>query len=308
MPFWLDEHVTRAACAGIATEDEAPTDPAVIAAANGHAPLPPNNGPRDALRGAGARPAARHGQQSNDSVAGGGRIRSGRGLQDSGDFSCVDISSILSSVDNKFFGAAMAGNGLVVFAPRNADCAGVFNAASDAFSCVSISSTLSSIDNKFLGAATAGNGRVVFVPFNADCVGVFDATSDAFSCVSISSTLSIERKFSGAATSANGLVVFAPRRADCVGVFNAASDAFSCVSIASTLSIDAKFAGAATATNGLVVFAPWYADCVGVFDATSKQQRVQLCLQLLHPPHPQHRRQVCRRGDSRQWAGPVRAA
>ena len=118
---------------------------------------------------------------NNDSVAGGGRIRSGRGLQDSGDFSCVDISSTLSSIDNKFFGAATAGNGLVVFAPRNADCVGVFNAASDAFSCVSISSTLSSIDDKFFGAATAGNGLVVFAPGNADCVGVFNAASDAFS-------------------------------------------------------------------------------------------------------------------------------
>ena len=69
----------------------------------------------------------------NASLAGGGRIRSGRGLQDSGDFSCVDIAYTL-----EFDGAATAGNGLVVFTPRNADCVGVFNATSDAFSCVSI--------------------------------------------------------------------------------------------------------------------------------------------------------------------------
>ena len=67
----------------------------------------------------------------------------------------------------------MAANGLVVFAPRYADCVGVFDAASDAFSCVSISSTLS-ISSKFNGAATAANGLVVFAPINADCVGVYD--------------------------------------------------------------------------------------------------------------------------------------
>ena len=67
VPFGLDEHATRAARGGIATEDEAPTGAAVVAAATGRAPLPPGDGPRDALRGAGARPAARrtsrHGPQ-----------------------------------------------------------------------------------------------------------------------------------------------------------------------------------------------------------------------------------------------------
>ena len=54
---------TAGLCASSATEDEAPTDAAVVAAANGRAPLPPGDGPRDALRGAGARPAACHSPQ-----------------------------------------------------------------------------------------------------------------------------------------------------------------------------------------------------------------------------------------------------
>ena len=154
----------------------------------------------------------------NASLAGGGRSRSGRALQESGDFSCVDVASTLST-DWKFAGAATAGNGRVVFAPSNADCVGVFDAASDAFSCVSIASTLST-DWKFIGAAMAADGRFVFAPLNADCVGVFDAASDAFSCVSIASTLSIDNKFRGAATAVNGRVVFAPSFADCVGVYD----------------------------------------------------------------------------------------
>ena len=48
----------------------------------------------------------------NASLAGGGHSRSGRGLQESGDFSCVDVASTLSS-DWKFYGAATAGNALV---------------------------------------------------------------------------------------------------------------------------------------------------------------------------------------------------
>ena len=64
----------------------------------------------------------------NASLLAGGssRIRSGRALQESGDFSCVDIASTLS-IDAKFHAAATAGNGRVVFAPYNADCVGVFD-------------------------------------------------------------------------------------------------------------------------------------------------------------------------------------
>ena len=47
-------------------------------------------------------------------------------------FSCVSIASTLS-IDHKFHGAATAANGRVVFAPLNADCVGVFDAASDAY-------------------------------------------------------------------------------------------------------------------------------------------------------------------------------
>ena len=53
--------------------------------------------------------------------------RRGRALQSSGGtFSCS--SSIASTVsgNEKFYRAATAGNGVVVFAPRNADCVGLW--------------------------------------------------------------------------------------------------------------------------------------------------------------------------------------
>ena len=93
------------------------------------------------------------------------------------------------ALEGKFLGATTAANGLVVFAPADADCVGVFDAASDAFRCVDIASTLSS-DWKFHGAATAANGLVIFAPFSADCVGVFNPTTNAFTCVDISYTIS----------------------------------------------------------------------------------------------------------------------
>jgi hypothetical protein len=86
-------------------------------------------------------------------------------------FELVDISAKISS-DDKFTGAAVVGDGRVVFAPRNADGVGVFDPTDDSFTLVDISATISS-DNKFSVAAVAGDGRVVFVPYFADGVGVF---------------------------------------------------------------------------------------------------------------------------------------
>ena len=59
----------------------------------------------------------------------------------------------------KFYGAATAGNGVVVFAP-DADCVGLWDPATQTFTCPSIASTIS-MNNKFTGAATAGNSVVV---------------------------------------------------------------------------------------------------------------------------------------------------
>ena len=66
-----------------------------------------------------APPATAH----NASLAGGGRSRSGRGLQDSGDFSCVDVASTLST-NAKVICAAPPAHGRVVFAQATAACVG----------------------------------------------------------------------------------------------------------------------------------------------------------------------------------------
>jgi hypothetical protein len=54
-----------------------------------------------------------------------------------------------------------AGDGRVVFVPKNADGVGVFNPTDDSFTLVPVGVTG---DTKFAGAAVAGDGRVVFAP------------------------------------------------------------------------------------------------------------------------------------------------
>ena len=83
----------------------------------------------------------------------------------------VDISATIHSND-KFMGAAAAGDGRMVFAPGNANGVGVFDPTDDSFTLVNICATICSTV-KFRGAAVAGDGRVVFAPYKADGVGVF---------------------------------------------------------------------------------------------------------------------------------------
>ena len=186
-------------------------------------------------------------------------IQSGRGLQDSSDFSCINIASTIS-MDHKFAGGVAVGD-VVVFVPFRASCIGVFNPTSNTFSCHSISVATQYPYNRFY-YATASNGLAIFAPWYANCVGVFNPSTNSFSCVDISGTISGISKFSGAATTASGLVVFAPHAAGCVGTFNPVTNVFNCIDVA----FDGNFVGASTASNGLVIFIPRAADCVGVFD------------------------------------------
>jgi hypothetical protein len=133
-------------------------------------------------------------------------------------FELVYISATIRP-DSKFAGAAVAGDGRVVFAPLHADGVGVFDPRDDSFTLVNISATIDS-DFKFAGAALAGDGRVVFAPYRADGVGVFDPTDDSFTLVNISATIDSDFKFNGAAVAGDGRVVFAPRNAHGVGLFN----------------------------------------------------------------------------------------
>ena len=186
-------------------------------------------------------------------------IQSGRGLQDSSDFSCINIASTIS-IDHKFAGGAAVGD-VVVFAPLRASCVGVFNSTSNAFSCHSISVSTQYPYNRFNGA-TASNGLAILSPWYANCVGIFNPSTNGFSCVDISGTVSGLAKFGGATTTTGGLVVFAPHAADCVGTFNPVTSVFNCIDV----TFEGDFTGATTASNGLVIFIPRTADCIGVFD------------------------------------------
>ena len=193
-----------------------------------------------------------------------------RVLTDAANFEIVDISAQIST-GNKFVGAATAGNGKIVMAPRAANDIGVFDATDNSFELVDISSHISSqlsLDGKFSGAATATNGKIVMVPHNLDGVGVFDATDSGFQLVDVSSQLSLDGKFHGAATAANGKIIMAPSIAGGVGIFDPTDNGFELVDISSQVSGGDKFNGAVTAQNSKVVFAPAQAGSVGIFDPT----------------------------------------
>ena len=86
----------------------------------------------------------------NASLAGGGRSRSGRALQESGDFSCVDVASTFST-DWKFMGATAVGT-LAIFAPANEDSVGA------------LAITACSFCSFREGFVCAANGRHLFCP------------------------------------------------------------------------------------------------------------------------------------------------
>ena len=164
----------------------------------------------------------------------------------------------------KFNGAALTGDGRVVFAPYNADGVGVFDPTNDIFTLLDISAKIS-MGAKFVGAALAGDGRVVFAPENADGVGVFDPRDDSFTLLDISAKISSDIKFLFAAPAGDCRVVFGPFNADGVGVFDPTDNSFSLVNIFNTISGTGKFKGAALTGDGRVVFAPYNANSVGSY-------------------------------------------
>ena len=173
-----------------------------------------------------------------------------------------------------FSGASAARNGKVIFAPKDADGVGVFDAVTSTFEIVDIGATLDGVASKFSFAVETSDGMtsdrlVVFAPFSADGVGVFNAARRAFLYIDISSTIgSIDNKFSGAAV-AGAQVIFAPYDADGVGIFDTITSTFSYTDL-NLPPTSAKFCGAASISSGHVVFAPHNMDAVGVFDpATS---------------------------------------
>lgn len=184
-------------------------------------------------------------------------------------FNCFDISSysVGGGSGGRFGGVVATGASptVLVFAPRNSDCVGVYTPSTSSFQCVDISAVLN-IDQKFDGAAVAGNGVVVFAPASANCVGVFNPSSNAFSCVNIANP-SGSAKFSGAATASNGDVVFAPSSATCVGVFRASTSIFNCIDMSPTITPTpdgkAGFSGVA-AKGDRLVFAPLLSDRDGI--------------------------------------------
>ena len=188
----------------------------------------------------------------------------GRALTDATSFELVDIAAQIST-DNKFWGAAEAANGKMVFAPMSADGVGVFDHTDDSFQLIDTSAQISGTE-KFSGAVAATNGKIVLVP-HLGKIGVFDATDNSLQLIDISAQVGGGGdRFRHGTLATNGKVIFAPTAAAGVGVFDATDNSFQLIDISAQVSGDYKFVGAATAQNGKIILAPYYADGVGVFD------------------------------------------
>eukprot|EP00966_Prymnesium_polylepis_P286524 6618565-Prymnesium_polylepis.2 len=126
------------------------------------------------------------------------------------------MTGVLLRTLHKFGGAATASNGLIVFAPHNADVVGIFDPESRSFSSVDITATIQS-DYKYSGAVVQ-NGLVWFAPNNARAVGVFDPVSRAFWTHDISQWMLTNEYYAGAAATLDGRVVLVPHRSSKAGV------------------------------------------------------------------------------------------
>jgi hypothetical protein len=138
-------------------------------------------------------------------------------------FACLDISSTISNTDGKFKGATTTIYGILLFAPQNADCVGIFDAERGEFACVDISSIIST-NEKFGGAAVVSSGLVIYAPRGADCVGSFsiaDCSATSFGCES-----SFYRTNCGFSTGGLFTLDAAANRGECYPCTNAGADQY----------------------------------------------------------------------------------
>ena len=170
-----------------------------------------------------------------------------------------------------------------MFAPRNADNIGLFNASSLTFSVEDIRVTGS---KKYSGATATRDGLIVFTPRNQDNVLVFNPRNGTHLYVSTGS-IKKNDKFLGGVLGDNGLVVFPPYEESSIGLvrlttfpasvrplpfllsfsptsgsfaraqFDASTNTFSSQDISSLVTYSKRYVSAAVASNGLVVMAPY---------------------------------------------------
>tara|TARA_B110001452_G_scaffold211687_1_gene182198 strand:- start:163 stop:1722 length:1560 start_codon:yes stop_codon:yes gene_type:complete len=187
----------------------------------------------------------------------------------------------------KFNGAALATNGLVIFAPGDADAVGIFDPSTSEFWMADVFNPyapalpaellggLSPLrgDNKFRGATALSDGRIIFTPHNSSYVVLFDPNEDTSKChasiipcheswlipIDHLSSASNDQKFAGGALLNgplnNGLVVFAPYDSGAIGVFDPVYSRYSPVNV-SNASVSDGWSDVDLVDNGLLLFTP----------------------------------------------------
>ena len=78
----------------------------------------------------------------------------------------VDISAQIT-IDSKFWGAADASNGKIVFPAHNGEAVGVFDPTDNSLQLIDVPAQITG-NEKFAGAVATANGKIVLVPHWTD--------------------------------------------------------------------------------------------------------------------------------------------
>ena len=208
------------------------------------------------------------------------------------EFRCAVEGNVITDIDtaaeaggdqiSKFHAAVTAPNGLVIFAPFQAACVGVFDPDTNDFKCVDISASLGTSYMgrfpRFDSAAAVASGVVALAPAQAGCYGFFDSTNDNFLCNATMLTEDLDGRgsttygFAAAIVAPNGKVVHGPfYHYQGFGLLDADTQTWTHVEIPSEV-YRSSFSrdGLVVHPNGLIVSAPFSGNCVGVFDVETE--------------------------------------
>jgi hypothetical protein len=132
-------------------------------------------------------------------------------------FDLTSLTCNESSPHTRAFGAAADNDGVVVMAPYDAPCVGVYNTS---FEC--IPHTLGENNSLFSGAARVAGRNVVFAPYSAECIGVYNIDTQVLTCNPSNVTSSY-----AAAVAHNGTAFLLSK--NCIDVYDLESDSTDCI-------------------------------------------------------------------------------
>jgi len=169
----------------------------------------------------------------------------------------------LSSDTSKYLDIALAPNGKLYCAPRDATNVLIIDPATNTADTTTITGITGT--SKYRGIALAPNGKLYCAPYDVTNVLIIDPatnTADTTTIAGLTSTL----KYQGIALAPNGKLYCAPRDATNVLIIDPATNTADTTTIAGLSSDTDKYLGIALAPNGKLYCAPFNATNVLIID------------------------------------------